>query len=495
MTIPRFSPPLHDRWGHLPEQDQHDLQDVALRRLVREQLIHSPFYRRRLGEAGIDLRRFSGWDDFERIPFTTKKDIVPSPENPGAPRELVLQPTPETLGQLPLGGRARLALGALLEGRAGVKKRLGYEYRPVSMTFTTGRSSEPTPFFYSLYDMQVQQINGARLLEVLDCDVESERGINLFPYAPHLAFWQTAMASLGSGLMMLHTGGGRIMGSDKILNICDKMKPAILIGIPGYTYHLLRKAEADGFKFPFVRRVALGGEKVSPLMRQRILEILGRMGAQNPVVSSILGFTESRQTWGECPHTGSSGFHMYPDMSVIELIDPDTGKPVPDGHDGELVYTGLVGRASMLVRYRTGDFVVGGVTRGACPHCGRTVPRLATEIQRFSNKKDFHLTKVKGTLVDFNIMTSVFAGCEGVEEWQVVLHKADDDPLGLDLITAYIALSPGFAEPEVVKRLRRELQHQCEITPNTVVVESLEALLDRVGMEDKMKEERIVDDR
>ena len=90
------------------------------------------------------------------------------------------------------------------------------------------------------------------------------------------------------------------------------------------------------------------------------------------------------------------------DMDLVELVDPESGKPVGEGETGELVYTSLTGRGSCILRYRTGDMILGGMTFKPCPFCGRTVPRLASQLERVSNTKNFQLSKVKGTLVNLS---------------------------------------------------------------------------------------------
>ena len=108
-------------------------------------------------------------------------------------------------------------------------------------------------------------------------------------------------------------------------------------------------------------------------------------------------------------------------------------------HDVDLVYTGWTGHGTCVLRYRTGDLCIGGVTTKPCPHCGRTVPRIASELRRVSEQHALHLTKVKGTLVDLSAMGSVLMQMPSVEEWQVVLRKHNDDPLELDVLDVRFA--------------------------------------------------------
>src|SRR5262249_34682112 len=150
-----------------------------------------------------------------------------------------------------------------------------------------------------------------------------------------------------------------------------RLQPQVLIGIPGYIYHMLRQASADGAKLVNLKLIALGGERVSAPMRARLGEMCAQMGVPDVKVSSIYGFTEARQCWAECPppdYQTSYGFHTYPEFDVFEIIDPDTGEPVGPGERGELVYTALDGRGSCVLRYRTGDIAEGGVVYDPCPN-------------------------------------------------------------------------------------------------------------------------------
>ena len=486
-------PSLINNWDKLSVDETRHLQNKLLIKFVREQMVYSPFFTKKWDEAGLDMKTFRGLDDWDKVPFVSKKDVVSSEEDPNRPRDLILQPSAASIrANATLKQKLGLLMGSVFEGKKNVFKEIALEYRPATLTMTTGRSSLPTPFFYSLYDMDLSSQIGARLAEVIGATPE-DRCVNLFPYAPHLAFWQSFNVSMGTGIFMLNTGGGNVMGTAKILTLIDKMKPTILLGIPGYFYHMLRQAEAKGLKFTSIKKVALGGEKVTPLLKQRIKEILGRMGAEGVHVFSVLGFTEGRQCWSECPSEESSGFHLYPDTSYLEIIDPETEKVLPHGETGELVYTTLDGRGSCLLRYRTGDIIQGGIVHDECPHCGRNVQRMGTDVRRVSNKKDFNLSKVKGTLVDFNIVTALLANSQGIEEWQLEISKKDNDPLGMDQITIYLALSKEAREAEVCDKVMKEMVFQCELKPNKIVVESLDQLVTRLGMEEKMKEERIVD--
>lgn len=85
-------------WDHASPEARRAHQGAALREFVRDHVLpFSPFYRTRLSEAGIGPDVIRGIDDLSKIPFTTKADLLATPERPEAPRDFVLAPTPELL--------------------------------------------------------------------------------------------------------------------------------------------------------------------------------------------------------------------------------------------------------------------------------------------------------------------------------------------------------------------------------------------------------------
>ena len=79
--------------------------------------------------------------------------------------------------------------------------------------------------------------------------------------------------------------------------------------------------------------------------RDKLTELLRSNGSENPKVVSVLGFTESKKCWIECEGGVETGFHTYPDLDLFEIVDPETGKRLPDGETESLVYTPLEGEA------------------------------------------------------------------------------------------------------------------------------------------------------
>ena len=125
-------------------------------------------------------------------------------------------------------------------------------------------------------------------------------------------------------------------------------------------------------------------------------------------------------------------------MSIIEVVHPDTGEVLGEGETGELVITNLDARGSVVLRYRTGDILVGGYTTEPCPCCGRTMPRISANINRGALGKEFALAKVKSNLVDLNTFAAILDNSVDVLEWVVELRKKNDDPEGIDEVWIFV---------------------------------------------------------
>ena len=486
------------RLQRMPRAEQRALQGHLLQQYVREQLYpFSPFYRALFDRAGVRPEQIRTVDDLQRVPLSQKRDLLPTAEDPQRFKQFVLQPDAASIKQAwPLGRKLGLLWQKWTQGAPAVKARIRDDYAPCFMTFTTGRSAEPVPFFYSPHDLRNLRETGGRLIDVMGLEPDY-RVANIFPYAPHLAFWQVFFAGQAAGMMVLSTGGGKVMGSSGDLRAMSRLKADALIGVPGYVYHLLRRAAAERMDLSSLRCVVLGAERVPPGMKDKLQALLGEVGARNVRIFGTYGFTEARMAFAECPTRDNAytGYHLYPDLAVFEVVDPVTGEVLPEGSDGELVFTPLQARASTVFRYRTGDRVRGGLQYGPCPHCGRTVPRISSDLTRESSLKDLQLLKVKGTLVNLEDCAMLLGSMAEVEEWQIELRKKDDDPLEVDELTVHLALRAGVPAEATAARVRDLFHSRLELTPNHVRFLELDSMLKKIGMETEMKERRFVDCR
>jgi phenylacetate-CoA ligase len=438
------------------------------------------------GALGDDLRRVRSVEDLRHIPFTCKRDVQNSP------RDFILIPDPKILAKRP-----STILRALWQGREAVKDSFEHEFRPSFMTFTTGRSAQPLPFLYTARDLEHLQDAGGRIMRI--CDAKREMKMqNMFPYAPHLAFWLSHYAGTEFGVMMVSTGGGKVAGTDGNLRIMMKLMPDVLIGMPTFIYHVLQAAISRNFHCPQISKLILGGEKAPSGMRRKLKALAAQLGAKNVDVLMTYGFTEAKMAWPECPYPEgetSGGFHLYPDLGIVEVVDPKTGEPVGEGCPGEIVFTPLDARGTVVLRYRTGDIIEGGLVYEPCPHCGRTLPRLVGRISRTSEVKEMHLDKLKGTLVDFNELEHVLDNFDSIGAWQMELRKANDDPLELDELILHVEKLDGCDEARLCNELNDRIASVIEMHPNRIVFQTAEEMRGLQGVGVQMKEQRLVDHR
>lgn len=486
-------------WDHLPAKQYLAAQEQHLVRYIREMVYpYSPYYRELFDYNRIKPGVIRTTRDLSCIPFTTKADIAPLPEDPDIPFSLVLQPPQreeDTKASLPLKQRGL----RLTHGKKGYARLIDDEFLPIHYHFTIGRTALPTPILYTAYDLRRMREAGRRLFELLELK-RDDLLINAFPFAPHLAFWMTFFATETAGIPALHTGGGRILGTHRILEALERLKGTVLTATPSYAYHLLRLAACGGRDLSSLRTLIMGGDRLPVGLKGKIQELLGKVGAEKAAVASTYGFTEGRVAWSECRPSAmskeeGSGYHLFPDMEVIEIIDPESGYRLDPGESGEVVYTTLDWRGSVLLRFRTGDLVKGGIDRSPCPHCGRSLPRLGMEITRYSDYKEFELTKLKGTLVDLNAFYPLLSGHKDVLEWQLEMRKHNDDPYDLDELYLHVTATEGMSRDFVEKELRELLQREIEIAPTGIVFHSLPGLLERLGLDTKGRERRFIDRR
>lgn len=469
------------------------LQVARLRDYLRDVVLpFSSHYRSLFAKAGVTPDSIRTLDDLRRLPFTSKVDLSATPENPLRSRDFILVPDPAVLRRRP-----STVLRALVRGRDAVQAGFEHEFRPIFMTSTTGRSAEPVPFLYTAYDLENLSSTGARLFEV--CGARRDmRLMNLFPHAPHLAFWQTHYGGAAFGVFVVSTGGGKFMGTDGHLRMIRKLRPDVLIGMPTFIYHVLHQAAEQGVRCENLSRVVLGGERVAEGLRRKLGRLAAELGAKNFDVVGTYGFTEAKMAWGECPcppEETPSGYHLYPDMGLFEVVDPKSGEPVKPGNPGELVFTPLDSRGSVVIRYRTGDYLDGGLTYAPCPRCGRTVPRLVGNIRRSTEVRELHLDKIKGTLVDFNQLEHVLDDADSIGAWQLELRKQNDDPLEVDELVLHVHKVCGVDDGKISQDLQNRFSARTEVHLNRIVFHDAEEMRALQGVGVQLKEQKVVDHR
>jgi phenylacetate-coenzyme A ligase PaaK-like adenylate-forming protein len=484
---------LKTQWQQLPEKAVRQLQAAKLQRYLREVVLpFSAYYRELFYTHGLTADSIRTLEDLRHIPFTSKADLLNTPDHPNKAKDFILIPDQKTLARRPA-----TILRALLHGRAQVKRAFEFEFRPIFLTSTTGRSADPIPFLYTNYDLENLSSGGDRIMQVCGADAQM-RLLNLFPYAPHLAFWIAHYASTAFGIFCLGTGGGKVMGTEGNLRLIQKIKPDVLIGMPTFIYHVLQQAAESGLRLESLRRLVLGGEKAAEGIRRKLRNLCEKVGSSNVDVLATYGFTEAKMAWAECPYPfeqGPSGYHLYPDLGLFEVIDPKSGDVQPPGHPGELVFTPLDARGSVVLRYRTGDCIDGGLVYETCPFCHRMVPRLVGRISRSSEVKAMQLDKIKGTLVDFNQLEHVLDDVPSVGAWQLEIRKHNDDPMDLDELILHVHKLADVPEDKLRRELNSRFAERTEIHPNQIVFHGADEMRLLQGVGVQLKEQKVIDNR
>ncbi len=308
-------------------------------RLYRAQIAYlfdrSPFYRERLRATGFaGPEAVGGLDGIAALPFTEKDELR----------------------------RTRTAENAI---GAHLAAPLADVVRIYSTSGTTG-----TPSYIPLTKHDLANwitissrsygASGAR---------PGERIVSTYNAGPFVAgVALDAFAALG--LCHIPVGSGN---SERLMAAVQMLKPQILALTPSYALHLLEWAAQRGIDTAAssVRRLLVAGEPGGgePALRAQLQE---GWGAQLTEAMGIGDIAVS--LWGECEER--HGMHFSgAGLIHFELIDPETGEPVPleDGAEGELVYTHLAHRAAPLLRFRSRDHV--RVSAAPCP-CGRAGPRI-----------------------------------------------------------------------------------------------------------------------
>ena len=473
------------------------MQDQKLAHLINTHVYpFSPYYRKLFDDHNINPKHIRTVADLKHIPLVSKLDFI-SKDNPLKYKDFILQPDKDKIKKFwPKGKLLSLAAQSLFKGGECVQDALAKEYRPVFMTFTTGTTNSPVPFTYSRYDIENLNLSGARMVNLFNI-APDDRIMNIFPFAPHLAFWQVFFGAIEANVFALSTGGGKVLGTEGNMTALMRIKPSTILGVPSYIYHLVRFAQEKGHDLSFLKNVVLGAAKVTVAYKQKLSEMLAAQGAKNVFIFGTYGFTEARAAWAECPTENhvSSGYHLYPDKEIFEITDPVTGEVKGEGESGEIVYTALDARASVVLRYRTGDIATGGITHEPCPHCGRMTLRLSSDISRLSDTKDLQLSKVKGTLVNLNHFGGVLNDIPQVEEWQIELRKHNNDPFDVDEVVVYITPKKDIQETVLLQTIKDQLVGSTEVSPNEIKIIPLTEMIKRLELETANKEKRILDNR
>jgi len=389
-----------------------------------------PYYRRRWAEEGIDATTIRTVHDLQRLPLTPKQALMADPE------------------------QFRLAAPDL-----PLHERVLWE-----VIYTTGSTADPTPIYNTTHDYhaylfqsrRVAQISGIRETDVI---------ANLFPLtaAPMGAFVRSATNAYAAGAAIFGVLTGAPHGDfavhrtlEDAVRLIELHRATVLWGVPSFIRRVLMRAIERNADFGAVRMCALSGESSTPAMREELRTCLRRLNAQGTIVFDRYGSTELG-AFAQCREEGS--YHNpAPEIQYHEIVDPDTGRRLPDGERGALAVTHLDRRGTVLLRFLVGDVV--GLTRQPCPACGRNGDRVLGPVIR---TKD--LVKVKGMLINPAVLLDTLRGILEVDEFQVAVRReVPTDPLSMDELVVRVATHTADRET-LAKTVATRTQAAVQVRP------------------------------
>lgn len=221
------------------------------------------------------------------------------------------------------------------------------------------------------------------------------------------------------GAMAIPMGPGN---TDKQLRMMMDLRSSVLCATSSYALLLAEEIARRGIGEKIhLRKGIIGSERWGEKMRMRIARELGVQ------LYDIYGLTE---VYGpgigiSCEH--ACGMHMWDDYLYFEIVDPKTGRVLPDGEIGELVITTLKKRGAPLIRYRTHDLT--RILKGDCP-CGSRYPRIDTILGRTDD-----MVKVRGVNIFPSQIDEMLSGIKGASsEYQLIIDHLE----GKDLCTLFV---------------------------------------------------------
>jgi phenylacetate-CoA ligase len=397
------------------EQLQLELLQATLNRVYA----HVPFYRQKFDSMGIAPEDIGSLADVARLPFTTKADLR---EN--YPYGLFAVPMREV----------------------------------VRVHASSGTTGTATVVGYTRNDIRTWSNLVARI--ITEAGVTKDDVIQIaFGYG------------LFTGAFGLHYGAERIGASvipassgntARQIQIMKDFKTTALVATPSYALLIGETLQEKGIPVSALslKYGLFGSEPWSDAMRLEIESKLGIVATDNYGLSEVIGPGIS----GECLER--KGLHINEDHFLVEVVDPETLAPVPDGAEGELVITSLTKEAFPMIRYRTRDLT--RLLPGSCP-CGRTGRRM----RRVTGRTDDMLI-IRGVNVFPSQIEHVLFEIEGTEpHYQIVIERKGpmDEATVLVEVGESIFFDQMKLQRTMVEKIKKRLAQELGITVEVKLVE------------------------
>ncbi len=383
-----------------------ELQLERLRALLTRVYDNVPLYRAKFDEAGVDPASITSLDDLRRVPFTVKDDLRSA--------------YPYGMFAVPLRDIVRVHSSSGTTGQITV---VGYTRgdidRWADLMARTYTCAGATP----------------------DDIIQVTYGYGLFTGGLGAHYGSERL-----GALTIPISGGN---TKRQVQVLKDFGTTVLACTPSYAQLIgetAREMGIDPRDLP-LRIGVFGAEPWSDQMRRQIEDELGITATDIYGLSEVLGPGVASEC--EC----HDGLHVFEDHFIVEIIDPETLQPVPDGEMGEVVFTTLTKEGIPVVRYRTRD--ISRIIPGQCG-CGRTMRR----IERVTGRSDDMLI-VRGVNVYPSQIEQVLLGIPNVApHYQVVLTKRGS----MDYVEVHVEVAPEFAFDEVreLERLQKRVKAEIE---------------------------------
>ncbi len=386
------------------------------------------FYGKKL--QGINIDQIQSQEDFEKLPFSEKSDLRDA---------------------YPLG------LMAVPEEKI------------VRIHSSSGTTGTPVIIPYTAKDVDDWGIQFARCYEM--AGITNKDRIQI---TPGYGLWTAGIGFQNGceklGAMAIPMGPGN---TEKQIQMMMDMESTVICATSSYALLLAEEIEKRGIKDKIhLKKGVIGSERWGEKMRNRIKNELGIE------LYDIYGLTEVYGPGIGINCSKQSGIHYWDDYIYIEIVDPVTGKVLPDGEMGEIVITTLVKEGAPLIRFRTHD--LSRIIPGECP-CGSPYPRIDIIAGRTDD-----MLKVKGVNMFPSQIEEVISMVEGASsEYQVVIKHEN----GKDVMNLYVEVNDGEDKPLLEKKIAQTFKSKIGMTPrvNTVDV----GVLPR----SEKKTKRVIDER
>jgi phenylacetate-CoA ligase len=376
----------------------------------------SEAYRKKFDSAGVRPEDIKTLGDLKRLPFTTAKDLA--------------EGYPFPLLSVPMSQVVRLHASS---GTTGKKKVLCYTQKDIQ---------DWTHFFARCYEM---------------ADLTAEDRVQI---CVGYGVWTAGVGfQLGCeefGALAVPAGPGNL---EMQMEFLIDFQSSVMCCTASMGLLLAEEVERRGLRDKLnLKKMIYGSERSSDSMRLRIEELLGLSDMYD-----IPGMTElyGPGTGLEC--SAHDGMHYWADYYILEILDPETLDPVPEGEVGEMVVTTLRKEAVPLIRYRTRDLTA--LKPEPCP-CGRLLPKH----DRILGRSD-DMFIIKAVNVYPGQIDSVLSTVDGIgSEYQVVLERLD----GKDNMILRVERGTGAeatADGDLADLIKKKLRNKILVTPDVRMVD------------------------